>query len=494
MKKIIPILVVGILVLSGLGAFGIKSSNDKQVIKISNNTQPTSKDYTHTVFVEVGTATWCPSCPASNAAWHNIYGTGNYDFEYTEMVIDKNSKANARMNEYNLYWVPTSYFDGGQYVFAGTDENTFKSNLNSCGLRSVPDLDADLSAQWLGNAKIQIDLSIANNDNNNYPGKLRVHIIEKESTLWNDNSGKPYYHAFLDFAWNQVINIDSGDTFEDSKIWDGAAAGYGNIEPDNIQVILAVFDDTPHQAYSDPPSGAPFNAYYVDETVATDVSENQPPSKPTITGPTTGDPNVEYQFTFKATDNEEEDVYYWVDWGDETNSDWVGPYSSGANAIISHTYTNNGIYEIKAKAKDINNGESGWSNTHKTTIGNLGPNTPEISGPTSGKVRTALEYTFTATDPNEDNLYYFIRWGDGSTEDWFGPYTSGQEVKMSHSWKKEGNWIIEAKVKDISGLESDWARLEISIPRTRQSFNQLLTNILQRFPIINTLIENLLTN
>ncbi len=172
MKKILPVVIVGVLVLSGLGAAALQSDTQEPV------TSPSPKDYTHTVLVEVGTATWCPSCPASNAAWHSIYGEGTYDFEYTELVDDMNSDAHARFYEFNPAWVPTSYWDGGMFVFPGTNQATFYANLNSAGARVVPDLVATLSASWLGNAEMQITYTVQNNEGANYPGKLRIYVQE----------------------------------------------------------------------------------------------------------------------------------------------------------------------------------------------------------------------------------------------------------------------------------------------------------------------------
>lgn len=100
----------------------------------------------HTVLVEVGTATWCPSCPQSNDAWHTIYGGKAYDFEYTALVYDKNPVASARFYEFNPKYVPTSYWDAGEFVYPGTNMATFYSYLDSSGAREVPDLVADLNA------------------------------------------------------------------------------------------------------------------------------------------------------------------------------------------------------------------------------------------------------------------------------------------------------------------------------------------------------------
>jgi len=361
MKKILPLLIVGIFVLSGLGAVAtnVEKEIETKTINVENlGNDP--KDYTHTVLVEVGSTSTCPACPASNIAWHTIYDGGNYNFEYCEMVVNKNSVANAHMhNDYNIYWVPTSYFDGGEYVYPGTNYGVFYNYLDSSGSRVVPDLVADLDVEWLGNAEIDISLSIENNEAVAYPGHLRVYVTELESTLWNDQQGNPFYHAFLDFAFNQAINIPAEDTYSDSTVWDGAAAGYPGISGSNIQVILAVFDDTPHQSYSDPPSGAPFWAYYVDETVMARIPNN-PPVAPDIDGQTSGTAGEEYEYTFFTTDPENDAISYYVDWGDDTNSGWTDFVASETEITLTHTWDEEGTYTIRAKAKDICDAESDW--------------------------------------------------------------------------------------------------------------------------------------
>ena len=91
------------------------------------------------------------------------------------------------------------------------------------------------------------------------------------------------------------------------------------------------------------------------------VRINDPPETPTIDGPISGIVGAEVEFSLVTSDPNEDDVYYWVDWGDGTNSDWLGPYQSGITVNASHTWTLAGDYEIKVKAKDIYLNESGWS-------------------------------------------------------------------------------------------------------------------------------------
>jgi hypothetical protein len=89
---------------------------------------------------------------------------------------------------------------------------------------------------------------------------------------------------------------------------------------------------------------------------------NTPPDKPDKpSGQASGKINVEYTYTTSTTDPNGDQVSYWFDWGDGTNSGWVGPYASGATGSAKHTWTVKGSYQIKVKAKDTSSAESVWS-------------------------------------------------------------------------------------------------------------------------------------
>ena len=80
---------------------------------------------------------------------------------------------------------------------------------------------------------------------------------------------------------------------------------------------------------------------------------NQPPGKPAKpSGTTSGNTGTSYTYTTSTTDPDGDQVYYWFDWGDGKNSGWVGPFASGATGSASHSWTTDGDYNIKVKAKD----------------------------------------------------------------------------------------------------------------------------------------------
>ena len=107
--------------------------------------------------------------------------------------------------------------------------------------------------------------------------------------------------------------------------------------------------------------------------------------------------------------------------------------------------------------------------TSNEEVPNEPPEKHTITGPTSGKTGEEYNYTFMSTDPEGHDVYYLIDWGDNTSTEWLGLYDSGEEITLSHIWAEQGNHIIKAKAKDVYGLESDWATLEVSMPKTKQS-------------------------
>jgi hypothetical protein len=71
--------------------------------------------------------------------------------------------------------------------------------------------------------------------------------------------------------------------------------------------------------------------------------------------------NEEYFFESRSYDDQKDNIYYWFEWGDGTNSGWLGPYESGLWVNTSHIWAKRGNYEVKVKAKDINDYKSEWS-------------------------------------------------------------------------------------------------------------------------------------
>ena len=84
---------------------------------------------------------------------------------------------------------------------------------------------------------------------------------------------------------------------------------------------------------------------------------NNPPEKPTITGPTSGEAGKSYTYTAVSTDPDGDKIFYCFDWGDG-NELCTNLFNSGQQASASHTWKNEGDYTITVKATDENGAES----------------------------------------------------------------------------------------------------------------------------------------
>jgi hypothetical protein len=89
---------------------------------------------------------------------------------------------------------------------------------------------------------------------------------------------------------------------------------------------------------------------------------------------------------------------------------------------------------------------------------NYPPETPPApNGPDSGIINTQYTFTATTTDPEGEQISYMFDWGDGTTSDWIGPYTSGVPGSALHQWTEAGTYDVKVKAKDIGGGESGWS-------------------------------------
>ena len=124
------------------------------------------------------------------------------------------------------------------------------------------------------------------------------------------------------------------------------------------------------------------------------------------------------------------------------------------------------------------------------TVYNHPPDTPQRpSGTTNGRAGKVYTYTTYTNDPDEDQVYYKWEWGDGTYSGWLGPHDSGEMSTATNSWS-EGSYSIRVKAKDDFDYESDWSEpLIVTMPRTKATSYSLLLWFLERFPLLERLLN-----
>jgi len=246
------------------------------------------QNYSHTVFVGVATSQNCAPCHTWNQHMHDAYISGLYDFEYVEMIgFDHNGsvlneKADDWASGYGVVGYPTSIFDRDYQRIAGDHPDQLPGVLDACGNRTVEDITANMTVSWLGNATIEVNITVQNNEEAQYNGHILAFITEIVSR-YDTDGGDPYHFGFLDFAFDKNISIDAGGEYTDSTVWNGNDHGdahgdnFGDITEGNIQVTMTVFK----------------NDEYLDETVSARMAANNPPYVPGEPFPPNGATDVD---------------------------------------------------------------------------------------------------------------------------------------------------------------------------------------------------------
>jgi hypothetical protein len=125
------------------------------------------------------------------------------------------------------------------------------------------------------------------------------------------------------------------------------------------------------------------------------------------------------------------------------------------------------VFSSIATAHSFQNNIKIITSENQLFLGNSPPETPDISGPTMGKPEVELDYQICSTDPEENDIIYCFDWGDDSGEVCIGPFPSGEEVTISHSWLENGTYTITVKAADTLGDESGLATLKVRISNSR---------------------------
>jgi hypothetical protein len=251
----------------------------------------------------------------------NIGETGNYSFVYLNEGSQEIGRAGFNVSFYEK---------GNQSIVANLTAFVFR----------IPWLDGTKEIQIRDQGEnILASRSVSENSpvvTVNYPNGGETLIIgDNYNITWdaNDQDGD-------DLTYSLSYSNDSGETWfpididfiKNYYIWDTQWCTPGN----EYLIRVRASDDI---------------------NIGEDISDgtfsliNSPPSAPTISGPGTGKPNTDYDFTLNSVDPDGDDVRFIVDWGDG-DSETTSFTTSGNDLTVSHMWTEQGTYSICVYAED----------------------------------------------------------------------------------------------------------------------------------------------
>lgn len=184
--------------------------------------------------------------------------------------------------------------------------------------------------------------------------------------------------------------------------------------------------------------------------------ENNPPIVPILSC----DSKSGYSFTVSSCDPDDDELYYRFDWGDGTDSGWLGPYSSCEEVNVDNVWYDSGTFKVFVEVKD-SEGLNSFSENIEVNIVNappVSPNTP--IGISQGFIGNSYDFVTEIADLNNNQVSYGWDWnGDDVVDEWSSLVSTNDVSSFSHTWNSIGVYNVKVKAKNEYGLSSDWSEV-----------------------------------
>jgi hypothetical protein len=320
LEKILPLLVIGILILGGLGASALTvreiNSYSSELTLVSPIKDDVDQSQTNTSLVAEGIA-----LPVGRLT----FPEGGINFQIAQSFIPQREV----LTKVELY-VGKNTTAMYPYI-VGIRENLSAENLVE--IRVDPSQIVPLNYSWIEFDFNDIWVAIGTT----YYIVSYTENITDNFFAWGGHNDSELYPQGC--AW---MSVDDGDTWSNEST---SLEMYANHHNTGIFQQMRFDNDTTW-----------------DMCFKTYGRDNAAPDAPTIQGPPSGTAGVDYDYNFTAIDHENDNVYFWIVWFEGCPGiDWKGPYSSGEKVTFNHSWAKRGKYTISVKAKDTHGAESNWS-------------------------------------------------------------------------------------------------------------------------------------
>jgi hypothetical protein len=301
MKKILPILIVGIIVLSGLGAFALRI-NDKTNLKLyTEELDQYQTEITENLTIPIGQIF--------------INDTAIFNVQLAQSFIPT-KKVITKVELYLIKNITATYPLVVSIRKELTDEDLTSVNINPSQVPSdeFAWIVANFSDIRLQTGQTYYIVALTENTTDNYYGWYGNNISESypfgclwysldDGNTWGNKSSSTNQNNIAEWAYQ-----NNNPRFDENITWDMCFKTYGR--------------------------------------------ENMAPGATSISGQAQGKAGISYEYTFNAVDPDEDDVLYTIDWGD-TKTIKTDFNASGKDVKLSHSWDKSGTFTIKVKAQDI---------------------------------------------------------------------------------------------------------------------------------------------
>jgi hypothetical protein len=188
-------------------------------------------------------------------------------------------------------------------------------------------------------------------------------------------------------------------------------------------------------------------------------SNNRTPLVPSLLVPTMAQRGDSVRAWVSSYDQDSDSLYFLIEWGDGTESGWVGPVPSATDYGVFHAYGDTGVFGVLAKAKDEAH-QTGWSDTSFIHVSEYGPFAPHLpSGPDTVSVGDSVTYATAAGHPLLRKVSLQFDWGD-TLSDWSEFIAAGQFYYLRHAFARAGTMVVRARARDALDHTSVWSKPE----------------------------------
>ncbi len=364
--------------------------------------------------------------PSGSDTWETVFSDYCYD-----VVIDGNGNI----------WVGTN--TNGVKKFDGVNWTTY-AVAEGLPHASVRKIDVEGNRVWVATGH---DLAYTDNGGGNWTTVVIDGTWNGRACYSLDIKGNKIFVGTVD---GFVFSLDGGNN------WTRYNTSNSALPNDKIYNVVA---ENEYKIWLNPSSSTEANGLVLYEL-------NQSPNQPANPDPANNANNVNASnliLSWQCDDPDNDELVYDIYFGENNPPTTLVAQNHNSNSYNPDNLGYNKVYYWKVVAKDDQSQTEGpvWS---FSTSDNSSPSKPVITNEVSeGNRNVSYSFQITSSDPENENIYYYIDWRDSTITNWAGPYSSGQQVTFTHRWHNLGAFTVFVKAKDVNGAESAPDSVNITI-------------------------------